>query len=153
MKLSIVVAIYNEEENVKPLVEAIHKSLQGYTYEIILANDGSSDQTIKNVIALNDNQVKLVNLRRNFGQSSALSAGIDHAQGEWIVTMDGDLQNDPSDIPMMLQKAEEEEWDVVAGIRAKRKDDVFLRKIPSKIANWIIRKSTGTTYQRFGLCA
>lgn len=152
MKLSIVVAVYNEQDNVKPLVEAIHKALDNYSYEIILANDGSSDNTVANILQLDDPKVKLVNLRRNFGQSAALSAGINQAKGEWIVTMDGDLQNDPSDIPMMLQKAESEHWDVVAGIRAKRKDGVFLRKIPSKIANWIIRKSTGLHIKDLG-CA
>lgn len=152
MKLSIVVAMYNEEDNVGLLVDAIHQAIGEYSYEIILVNDGSSDKTVENIIALNDEKVKLVDLRRNYGQSPALSAGINHADGEWIVTMDGDLQNDPSDIPMMLELAEKDGWDVVAGIRAKRKDGMFLRKVPSKIANWIIRRSTGLHMKDLG-CA
>jgi len=150
LKLSIVVAVYNEEENIKPLVSQINAALQGYEYEIILSDDGSKDNTVKEILALDDPKVKLVKLRKNYGQSSAMSAGIDYAEGEYIVTMDGDLQNDPSDIPAMLKLAEEGEWGLVAGIRANRKDGVFLRKIPSKIANRIIQKSTGIKIKDYG---
>ena len=150
LKLSVVVAVYNEEENIKPLVSQINTALQGYEYEIILSDDGSKDNTVKEILALDDPRVKLVKLRKNYGQSSAMSAGIDYAEGEYIVTMDGDLQNDPSDIPAMLKLAEEGEWGLVAGIRANRKDGVFLRKIPSKIANRIIQKSTGIKIKDYG---
>lgn len=149
-KLSIVVALYNEEENVNPLVTQIHAALSGYSYEIILADDGSTDSTVKKVLELNDPKVKLVKLRKNYGQSSAMSAGIDYADGEYIVTMDGDLQNDPSDIPMLLEEMERGDWGLVAGIRANRKDGVFLRKIPSKIANYIIRSSTNIHIKDYG---
>jgi glycosyltransferase involved in cell wall biosynthesis len=115
-----------------------------------LADDGSSDQTVNQILALNDPKVKLVKLRKNYGQSSAMSAGIDYAAGEYIVTMDGDLQNDPSDIPMMLEEIEKGDWGLVAGIRANRKDGVFLRKIPSKIANYIIRSSTDIHIKDYG---
>lgn len=152
IQIAVVVAVYNEEDNVKPLVEKIHEALSGFTYEIILVNDGSTDKTVKKILELDDDMVKLVDLRKNYGQSSALGAGLDVAEAEWIITMDGDLQNDPLDIPAMIKKAEEEELDVVAGIRAKRKDGMIFRKIPSKIANWMIRKSTGLHIKDLG-CA
>lgn len=151
-KFSIVVAIFNEEDNIEPLVENIHDALSDFDYEIILVNDGSKDNTVRNIEALNDPKIRLVELRKNYGQSAALGAGLDIAEGEWIATMDGDLQNDPKDIPKMLAKAERENLDVVAGIRSKRKDGIFLRKIPSKIANWLIRKATGLSIQDLG-CA
>lgn len=141
VNISIVVPLYNEEQNMKPLVEQIEVALNGMNYEIILVDDGSMDQTRQAVKKLNNPNVVLIELKKNYGQSLALAAGIDYANGEYIITMDGDLQNDPDDIIMMYEKAKNEDWDVVTGIRQKRKDN-FLRTFPSKIANWIIRKAT-----------
>lgn len=149
-KVSLVICVYNEEDNIFLLTENIIKSLTGYDFEAIFVNDGSTDSTRKKILSINDNRFRLVSLTKNFGQSSALQAGIDTAEGEYIVTLDGDLQNDPSDIPMMLEKAESEGWDVVAGIRANRKDGMILRKIPSRIANSIIRKTTEVRIKDYG---
>lgn len=140
-KLSVVIPVYNEEDNVKLLVEKINESLAGYSYEIILVDDFSTDSTRKVIKALNNPNVVLVELKKNYGQSLALAAGIDNALGEYIITMDGDLQNDPTDIPKMLSVAIEEGYDVVTGIRQKRKDSL-IKKIPSKIANFLIRRAT-----------
>ncbi|TRX16614.1 glycosyltransferase family 2 protein [Flavobacterium franklandianum] len=139
--LSIVIPVYNEEGNVGLLTESIENGLKGYKYEIIYIDDFSSDNTRKEIKDLNNPNVVLIELKRNYGQSSALAAGIDYAKGDYIVTMDGDMQNDPSDIPEMLALAIKEDWDLVTGIRQKRKDS-FVRTLPSKIANYIIRKST-----------
>ncbi len=139
--LSIVVPLYNEEENVALLTEKIHESLEGYQYQIVYVDDFSLDNTKAVVNAMNDPRVHLVALKKNYGQSLALAAGIDYAQGEYIITMDGDLQNDPSDIPQMLRYAVEGDYDVVTGIRQKRKDSLA-KKIPSKIANFMVRRVT-----------
>ncbi len=139
--LSIVVPLYNEEDNVVPLTQKIHESLVGYTYEIIYIDDFSKDKTRKVVKDMADDRVHLIELKKNYGQSLALAAGIDHAQGEYIITMDGDLQNDPSDIPQMLAYAAEGEYDLITGIRQKRKDSL-VKKIPSKIANFLVRRVT-----------
>jgi glycosyltransferase involved in cell wall biosynthesis len=139
--LSIVVPLYNEEENVRELTRQIHAALTGYQYEIIYVDDFSTDRTREVVKSMDDGKVKLVELKKNYGQSMALNAGMDLAGGDFIVTMDGDLQNDPADIPMMLQTAIDGEWDVVTGIRQNRKDS-FLKTIPSKIANFIVRRAT-----------
>jgi len=139
--LSIVVPLYNEEENVVLLTEKIHESLVGYHYQIIYIDDFSTDGTRRLVNAMKDDKVHLIALKKNYGQSLALAAGIDYAQGEFIITMDGDLQNDPSDIPQMLNYALDEEYDVVTGIRQKRKDSL-VKKIPSKIANFLVRRVT-----------
>ncbi len=154
IKLSIVVTVFNEEENIKPLVKAIHLALKNikFNYEIIYVDDGSSDKTVEKIKLLKDEKIKLIELRRNFGQSSALSAGIDLAKGEFIGTMDGDLQNDPSDFLPMLEKSEKENFDMVAGIRIKRKDKMIMRKIPSKIANFLIRNLTNVHLKDYG-CA
>ncbi|GAP44468.1 glycosyltransferase [Lentimicrobium saccharophilum] len=149
-KLSIIICVYNEEPNIRPLNKWINESITGMEYEIIYVDDGSTDRTRQEIIALNDPRVVLVEFRKNFGQSAALYAGIEQARGEYLVTMDGDLQNDPSDIPMMLKLAEDEHWDLVAGVRKNRQDGMFLRKIPSKIANAIIRKSTGVYIKDYG---
>lgn len=150
LKLSIIICVYNEEPNIKPLNKWINESIHDIDYEIIYVDDGSTDRTRQEIIALEDPKVILVEFRKNYGQSSALYAGIDQARGEYLVTMDGDLQNDPSDVPMMLKLAEDEGWDLVAGIRKNRQDGMFLRKIPSKIANAIIRKSTGVHIKDYG---
>ncbi len=151
-KLSVVVTVYNEEPNVRPLVERINNALPGHDYEIIYVDDGSTDGTVEALKSLNDERLRVVEFRKNYGQSLALMAGIDYARGEYIATMDGDLQNDPSDIPAMLKMAEEGGYDMVAGERANRKDGVFLRKIPSRIANYIIRTSSGVHLRDYG-CA
>jgi len=142
MKISVVVTVYNEEANIQPLVSEITSALKGFDYEIVYVDDGSRDNTVRNIKAQRDPHIKLVELNKNYGQSPALKAGIDYASGDYIVTMDGDLQNDPADIPMMIKEAEEGNFDLVAGIRDKRKDGLFLRKIPSGIANWLIRRTT-----------
>jgi glycosyltransferase involved in cell wall biosynthesis len=139
--LSIVVPLYNEEENAVLLTRKIHESLIGYNYQIIYIDDFSTDNTRKVVKEMNDEKVHLIELKKNYGQSLALAAGIDYAEGEYIITMDGDLQNDPSDIPQMLEYALNDEYDVVTGIRQKRKDSL-VKKIPSKIANFLVRRVT-----------
>ncbi|NNJ88353.1 MAG: glycosyltransferase family 2 protein [Eudoraea sp.] len=139
--LSIVVPLYNEEENVALLTRKIHESLEGYIYQIIYVDDFSTDKTRTVIKELNDPKVHLLALKKNYGQSLALAAGLDYAQGEYIITMDGDLQNDPSDIPQMLSYALDGEFDVVTGIRQKRKDSL-VKKIPSKIANFLVRRVT-----------
>jgi glycosyltransferase involved in cell wall biosynthesis len=149
-KLSVVICVYNEEPNILPLSAEIQNALNGIDFEAIFVDDGSTDGTRDEIMKINEVRFQLVELKRNYGQSSALQAGIDHAEGEYIVLIDGDLQNDPADIPGMLKKAEEEGWDMVAGVRANRRDGMFLRKVPSKIANYIIRKSTGTQMKDLG---
>ncbi len=150
MKLSVVIPVMNEEENIAPLFEAVRKALDGIDYELIMVDDGSTDRTVAKMKELADERTKIIVFARNFGQTTAMAAGIDAAEGELIATLDGDLQNDPVDIPMMMEKLEKEGWDLVAGRRAKRQDGMFLRKIPSKIANAIIRKSTGVYLHDYG---
>ena len=106
LKLSVVVCVYNEEENIKPLIEKISTALEGYDYEIVYVDDGSTDDTLDILKSVQHSRLRTIELRKNYGQSLALMAGIDQAKGEYIVTMDGDLQNDPADIPMMLALAE-----------------------------------------------
>ena len=149
-QLSLIICVYNEELNIKPLAEQIKAALPDFDYEAIFVDDGSSDRTREEIRAIDDDRYVLVELKRNYGQSSALQAGIDQAIGEHVVLLDGDLQNDPADIPMMLKMCKEGQWDMVAGVRANRKDGAFLRKIPSKIANYIIRESTGTQMRDLG---
>lgn len=139
--LSVVIPLYNEEENVTLLTKKIHESLHGYNYQIIYIDDFSTDQTRRIIKNLNDDRVHLIALKKNYGQSLAIAAGIDYAQGDYIITMDGDLQNDPSDIPQMLGPVVQGEYDVVTGIRQKRKDSL-IKKIPSKIANFLVRRVT-----------
>ena len=149
IEISVVVCVYNEEDNIRPLVKAIQVALHDYEYELIYVDDGSSDQTLRELKSVMYDRLKVVQLRRNYGQSLALMAGIDAAEGTYVVTMDGDLQNDPSDIPAMLEKSKEGNWDLVAGIRKDRKDHI-LRTIPSKIANFIIRRSSGVSIKDYG---
>lgn len=139
--LSVVVPLYNEQDNAVLLTQKIHESLAGYNYQIIYVDDFSTDSTKQVVKGMNDAKVHLIELKKNYGQSLALAAGIDYAEGEYIITMDGDLQNDPSDIPEMLSYAVEGEFDLITGIRQKRKDSL-VKKIPSKIANFLVRRVT-----------
>lgn len=149
-KLSVVVCVYNEEQNIKPLIESIEKSLKKIDYEIIYVDDGSTDTTVSEILKYLNSRITLVQLRKNYGQSSALAAGIQHAGGEYIVLLDGDLQNDPSDICHMLDLAEKEDWDLVTGYRRNRQDGMILRKIPSLIANLIIRRTTNVRIRDYG---
>lgn len=146
MDLSVVIPVYNEEESITYLYESVTKALTNlnFEYETILVDDGSSDQTYVRALELAklDPKLKIVKLKRNYGQTTALHAGFQNAQGRVIVTMDGDLQNDPEDIPLMLNKMNEG-YDIVLGWRHQRKDFFISRKLPSKIANWLIRKVTG----------
>ncbi len=149
-KLSLVICVYNEEPNIRPLSLQIAEALKNIDYEAIFVDDGSTDKTREEILKIQDPRFILAELKRNYGQSSALQAGIDIAGGEYIALIDGDLQNDPSDIPMMLKMAEEENWDMVAGVRTNRKDGALLRKLPSKIANYMIRQSTGIKMKDLG---
>lgn len=150
IELSVVIPVMNEEENIAPLLEAVRNALQDFNYEVVLVDDGSSDNTRKKIIEHADQHVVLVELRKNYGQSTAMTAGIDHARGEFIAMIDGDLQNDPTDIPFMLELLKKEDWDVVAGNRKNRQDGMMLRKIPSKIANALIRRWTGVYIKDYG---
>lgn len=138
--ISIVVPVFNEEDNIGLLVKSIEEALSEVSFEILLVDDGSTDATIENILALKNPNIKLIEFSRNFGQTAAMAAGIEYANGEYIATIDGDLQNDPTDILKMLTKLQNEKLDLVVGIRAKRQDGFILRKIPSKIANFLIRK-------------
>ena len=144
--LSVVVPLYNEEESLRPLHEAITRAVEplGIPYEIVFIDDGSRDATaaIATEIARHDPHVCLVRFRRNYGQTPAMAAGIEQARGEVIVTMDGDLQNDPADIAALLAKIDEG-YDIAVGWRYDRQDKLISRKIPSKIANMLIAKATG----------
>ena len=146
MNLAIVVPLYNEEENVERLYSTIVDAVshEEFMFEIIFVNDGSGDRTaeIAAGIAANDARLRVVEFRKNYGQTAAMAAGIDVARGDIIVTMDGDLQNDPRDIPNFVAKLNEG-FDIVVGWRFNRKDKLISRKIPSKIANWLIGKVTG----------
>lgn len=149
-ELSVVVCVYNEEENIHPLCEQIDAALQGIDYELIYVDDGSTDTTLQRLKEVKNPRLTILELRKNYGQSPALAAGIQHAQGDFIVTLDGDLQNDPEDIPMMLKMARDGDWDLVAGVRANRQDNALVRKLPSKIANWMIRQSSGVHIKDYG---
>lgn len=146
MNLSIVVPLYNEAESVARLHQAIVEALDaaGYPFEMVFVDDGSRDGTLETAkaIAATDPRLKVVEFRRNYGQTPAMAAGIDLAGGDIIVTMDGDLQNDPRDIPRFVVKMQEG-YDIVVGWRFNRQDKMLSRKIPSKIANWLIGKVTG----------
>ncbi len=149
-ELSVVITVLNERENIGPLINALDEALRGIDYEVVFVDDGSDDGTQREIRKNAGNRIRLVELRKNYGQSTAMTAGIDHAAGTYIALLDGDLQNDPSDIPFMLAKLKEEDWDVVAGNRKNRRDGMFLRKIPSKIANAIIRRMTGVHIKDYG---
>jgi len=146
MDLSIIVPLYNEEDSAIPLYEAIVKAVHplGIDYEILFVDDGSKDSTVPVAakLAEKDKHLRIIKFRRNYGQTPAMAAGIDHARGKVLVTMDGDLQNDPADIPRLLNKIDEG-YDIVVGWRHKRQDKLITRKIPSIIANRMIGKITG----------
>ena len=153
MKLSVVIPIYNEEENIRPLHEELRSVLDGLDCEgeIVYVDDGSSDRSLEILeeIQGRDPDVVVVSFRRNFGQTAAMAAGFDYASGEVIVTMDGDLQNDPRDIPTLLEKMNEG-YDLVSGWRHNRQDAFLNRKLPSMIANRIISAVTGVHLHDYG---
>jgi glycosyltransferase involved in cell wall biosynthesis len=151
-ELSIVIPLYNEEENIRPLYVSLKPVLDGTgkDYEVLFVDDGSTDGTLGELerIAAGDPRVVVLSFRRNFGQTAAFAAGFDHATGDVIVTMDGDLQNDPGDIPGMIEAIKD--YDLVSGWRRNRKDAFVSRKLPSKIANWLIGRVTGVRLHDYG---
>jgi glycosyltransferase involved in cell wall biosynthesis len=152
-KYSIVVPFHNEEENVTKLYDRVKGVMEqvGSSFELVFVDDGSRDRTYRLLeeIAAVDSRVLLVKLRRNFGQTSALAAGFDHSSGEFILAMDGDLQHEPTEIPMFLSKLEEG-YDVVSGWRAQRGDNMVLRRVPSRVANWLMARLSGVDIHDFG---
>ncbi|MGD0885772.1 MAG: glycosyltransferase family 2 protein [Thermodesulfovibrionales bacterium] len=152
MTASVVVPLYNEEESVETLHEKLKAALDalGIEYEIIYVDDGSTDRTLPLLeqIQGNDPTVVALSLRRNFGQTAAFAAGFDFARGDVIITMDGDLQNDPRDIPKLLALIKDH--DLVSGWRRKRRDPFFSRRLPSTLANWLISKVTGVKLHDYG---
>src|SRR3984957_2162451 len=152
-KYSIVVPFHNEEENVTTLYDRVKLVMEhvGDSFELVFVDDGSRDRTYRLLeeIAAVDSRVLVVKLRRNFGQTSALAAGFDHAQGNFVLAMDGDLQHDPEEIPNFLAKLEEG-YDVVSGWRKERIDNFVMRRIPSRCANWLMAKLSGVDIHDFG---
>ena len=151
--VSVIVPVKDERDNVRPMAERVRAALGATPWELVFVDDGSTDDTFAELerLAVADARVRVIRLRRNFGQSAATQAGLDAATGDVIVTLDGDLQNDPADIPLMLAKLEEG-YDAVLGERARRQDKMLLRKAPSLVANWLIRKVLGIPFRDFG-CA
>ncbi|MDB5308917.1 MAG: arnC 1 [Gemmataceae bacterium] len=150
--VSVVVPVKDERDNVRPMADRVRDALRdSVPWELVFVDDGSTDGTFAELeaVAAADPRVKVVRLRRNFGQSAATQAGIDAAAGDVVVTMDGDLQNDPADIPVLLAKLDEG-YDAVLGRRANRQDKLLLRKVPSLAANWVIRKVLGIPFKDFG---
>ena len=151
--LSVVIPTYNEEKNVKPLFDKLIRALReiGKKYEIIFVDDGSTDKTFGNLkkLAKNNKNLKIIKFKRNFGQSAAIFAGFQHCKGDVIISMDADLQNDPRDIPRMIDKINEG-YDVVTGWRFDRKDAFLNRRLPSIIANKIISWTTQVSLHDYG---
>jgi glycosyltransferase involved in cell wall biosynthesis len=151
-KLSVIVLVYNEVESIDPLHDELTEVLAGLdvTYEVLYIDDGSRDGSTEKMarLALHDPHVRVVSFRRNFGQTAAVQAGIDNSHGEILVFLDGDMQNDPHDIPRLLERLDEG-YDVVSGWRSDRKDEAS-RVLPSKIANWVIARVTGVPLNDFG---
>jgi glycosyltransferase involved in cell wall biosynthesis len=152
-KYSIVVPFHNEEENVTKLYDRVKDVMEhvGSSFEMVFVDDGSRDRTYRLLeeIAAVDSRVLLVKLRRNFGQTSALAAGFDHSSSEYILAMDGDLQHDPAEIPAFLAKLEEG-YDVVSGWREHRRDNAVMRRLPSRVANWMMARLSGVDIHDFG---
>jgi glycosyltransferase involved in cell wall biosynthesis len=152
--LSVVVPVYNEEENVPALAQKLHDALSamGRAYEIILVDDGSTDRSWARLVeaAKRHPQFRLIRFRRNFGQTAAMSAGIDAAQNDVVVTLDADLQNDPADVPRLLDEMERNDCAVVSGWRKDRKDPFLNRRLPSMLANALISSITGVRLHDYG---
>ena len=153
MFLSLIIPVYNEEENLPILFDAVTKVMTPLKkpWEVIFVNDGSTDQSLEVLrgLAKKDQHVRVIVFRRNFGQTAAISAGIDHAKGDVVILLDADLQNDPADIPMLLSKLEEG-YDVVSGWRKDRKDNAITRNLPSMMANGLISWVTGVHLHDYG---
>ncbi len=153
IELSIIIPVFNEQDNVQPLFQQLDDVLRGInrTYEVIFVDDGSRDETFPRLEELHarHQQLRIIKLRRNFGQTPAMAAGFDAARGEVIITLDGDLQNDPADIPRLLEKIEEG-YDVVSGWRVHRQDTFVTRILPSRMANWLIGRITGVRIHDYG---
>ena len=153
MEISVVIPFLNEEPNLQSLCEELTQSLDGFgrEYELVFIDDGSTDGGVGLLKSLRDQtpQIKVVSLRRNFGQTAAMAAGLDYATGKVVITIDADRQNDPADIPAMVEKLEEG-YDLVCGWRHQRKDGAIMRKLPSKIANRLIAKTTGVVLHDYG---
>ncbi|MEM6518398.1 MAG: glycosyltransferase family 2 protein, partial [Cyanobacteria bacterium P01_C01_bin.70] len=153
LNLSLVIPIYNEYESIPRLLRVITEVMEplDYTYEIICVDDGSTDGSndLLRQLAAKDAHLIALLLRRNYGQTPAMAAGFDYARGSVIITLDGDLQNDPADIPMLMNKLDEG-YDLVSGWRKHRQDDQLTRLLPSKIANWIIGRVTGVSIHDYG---
>ncbi len=153
--LSLVIPLYEEAQNVGPLLQRVHQGLADFPgpWELICVDDGSRDGTGEQLQALAAQygpHVRIVRLRRNFGQTAAIQAGLDLARGELIATLDGDLQNDPRDIPRMVEELLQRDLDLLQGWRQRRQDDLFLRRIPSRMANWLIARVTGLGLHDYG---
>lgn len=154
MNLSIIIPVFNEEDNLPLLYESIKKTVSEVesAWEVLLVDDGSRDgslRVLQELAAADPEHVRVVGLRRNFGQTAAIAAGIDHSTGDILVLMDADMQNDPADIPMMLQKIREG-YDLVSGWRIRRQDAFVTRTLPSRIANWLISWVTGVQLHDYG---
>jgi glycosyltransferase involved in cell wall biosynthesis len=155
IELSVLVPVHNEEDSIAPLVERVCAALEefGKPWELIIVDDGSTDATLVNArkeFAREKLDLRIVELQRNFGQAAALQAGIDVARGRLLATLDGDLQNDPADIPAMIARLEERQLDLLCGWRKDRQDGLVLRLIPSWLANVLIRKVTGVRVHDYG---
>lgn len=153
--LSLVIPIFNEVDNVKPLVDEISAAFAGYdkAWEAVFVDDGSSDgthQALAQAIKEKDGAFRVITLQRNYGQTAAMQAGFDHSQGSYIATLDGDLQNDPADIPRLVERLVHEDLDLIVGWRKDRKDDFWLRRFPSAIANRLIGNVTGVRLHDYG---
>ncbi|MBC8508578.1 MAG: glycosyltransferase family 2 protein [Anaerolineales bacterium] len=153
-KISVVIPVYNESESLHKLHESLHKALGtvNMPWEIVYVDDGSVDGSVQVLASLAEEDkehTRVIALRRNFGQTAAIAAGIDNTHGDIIVLMDADMQNDPADIPMMIEKMGED-YDVVSGWRVRRKDTFITRTLPSRIANWLISWVTGVKLRDYG---
>lgn len=153
MDLSIIIPVFNEEANIRPLYTQLKEVLEGLglSYEVIAVDDGSSDGSLAILKELHaqDKHLKVIRFRRNFGQTAAFAAGFDHSEGKVVLTIDADLQNDPADVPALLEKVEEG-YDVVSGWRMDRQDPFLSRRLPSMIANWLISQVTGVHLHDYG---
>ena len=150
--LSVVIPVYNERENIAPLHKALSVALDGRSYDLFFIDDGSIDGTsevLQKLVVDDPDHVRVIELRRNFGQTAAIAAGIDHSDGDVVVMIDADMQNDPADIPELLSKIDEG-FDVVSGWRVDRKDRFLTRRLPSTVANWLISRVTGVALHDYG---
>jgi glycosyltransferase involved in cell wall biosynthesis len=154
LEVSVIVPLFNEADNIGALYQTLRQAmvLTGRTWEVIFIDDGSTDTTYSLLRDLHyqDAHVRVLRLRRNFGQTAAMSAGFDAARGSVVVCMDGDLQNDPSDIELLLKTLDDDDYDVVSGWRVNRQEGFWLRRLPSRVANWLISKITGVHLHDYG---